>query len=192
MKNKIDFGQVFTPKSIAKYMTDLLTVDIDSAILEPCFGEGVFLDILKEKYTNIDGVELDINLFNNLKKSHNYTLYNENFLSFNPGKKYNGIIMNPPYIRHEKINDLENYGVSKSLITKNSLFKSMSLRANLYMYFIIKAISLLEEQGELIVIFPNTWKKSKVGESFSKLLMDKATITDEIFINGNVLDLMLW
>lgn len=49
-KNK--FGQYFTPKVVADFMIDMANISEKSKILEPSCGEGVFLDLLKQKGFN--------------------------------------------------------------------------------------------------------------------------------------------
>mgnify|MGYP000374423990 CR=1 FL=1 len=52
-KNK--YGQYFTPTMVAEFMIDLAEINEKSKILEPSCGEGVFLDLLKNKYADFKG-----------------------------------------------------------------------------------------------------------------------------------------
>ena len=109
-------------------------------------------------YSEVDGYEIDRKLFDNVKNKYTkYNLVNADFLSCSTEQLYDGIIMNPPYIRHEKINDLKELGVSKEKLSENDLFNSLPHTANMYMYFIVKGFSLLRMGGEMIVIFPSSW-----------------------------------
>lgn len=189
-KKKVDLGQVFTPKIIAAFMLNLLNKKEKIRILEPCFGAGVFLELLKDEKYEIDGIELDSKLYaqskNIYKDNKNINLYNLNFLEYSPIKKYDAIVMNPPYIRHEKINDLQELGINKEKIRMDKTYIKLPQNANIYMYFIIKALDLLKEKGELVVIFPNTWIKAKSGKSFLEVLLEKGIISKKILINGKV------
>ncbi len=49
-KNK--FGQYFTPKVVADFMIEMANISQKSRILEPSCGEGIFLDLLKQKGFN--------------------------------------------------------------------------------------------------------------------------------------------
>ena len=104
----MDLGQIFTTGNVASYMVNLFTIPKDARIIEPCFGEGAFLRALTDSgYSEVDGYEIDKKLFDNVKNKYpKYNLVNADFLSCNSDQLYDGIIMNPPYIRHEKINDL--------------------------------------------------------------------------------------
>lgn len=46
-KNK--FGQYFTPKVVADFMIEMADISEKSKILEPSCGEGIFLELLKQK-----------------------------------------------------------------------------------------------------------------------------------------------
>lgn len=188
--NNMDLGQVFTRSSVAEYMTSLFSVEKESKILDPCFGEGAFLSALTNGgWRNIYGYEIDSTLFEKCKnKYQKYTLKNEDFLSSKHDNQYDGIIMNPPYVRHEKINELSHLGVNKETLSANSIFSYLPMTANLYMYFIIKAVSVLKENGELIVIFPGSWLLAKNGDRFGETLYKSCVVDRQIHISGNVFE----
>jgi len=51
-KYKNKFGQYFTPKVVADFMIEMANITEKSRILEPSCGEGIFLDLLKQKGFN--------------------------------------------------------------------------------------------------------------------------------------------
>ena len=132
----MDLGQIFTTGNVASYMVNLFTIPKDARIIEPCFGEGAFLRALTDSgYSEVDGYEIDRKLFDNVKNKYTkYNLVNADFLSCSTEQLYDGIIMNPPYIRHEKINDLKELGVSKEKLSENDLFNSLPHTANTVSY----------------------------------------------------------
>ena len=183
----IDLGQIFTKKIVAEYMVDQFTLPYDSRILDPCFGEGVFLNSLLEKSIyKIYGVELDSNLFNSVvQKYPEMHLDNGDFLSYETEAMFDGIIMNPPYLRQEKIDDLKVLGLTKDILLQNRIYKGLSRKANLYMYFILKGLDLLRPNGELIAIFPGSWMNSKVGVNFQKEIDRVANTVSLIKVTGD-------
>ncbi len=186
----MDLGQVFTKGIVADYMVSLFTLNKDAIVLDPCFGEGAFLSSLKKlkKYSAV-GYEIDSDLFSKTKKNYpQYTLRNADFLQASSRKKYDGIIMNPPYVRHEKINELAELGVCKDVLNSNEIFKGLPSTANLYMYFIIKAVSLLKRNGEMIVIFPGSWLQARNGDGFSSALHKDCSVERQIHISGDVFE----
>lgn len=186
----MDLGQVFTNKLVAEYMTSLFTLKHSASMLEPCFGDGVFLSALQSNgYFDITGCEIDTSLFSNIKKKyHGLKLYKADFLSSFANQTFDGIIMNPPYVRQEKIDNLSSLGVTKSILRKNPIFSNLPATANLYMYFMVKAVSLLTEDGELIVIFPGSWLNARSGKQFEKVLYSNCTLIEQIFMSGAVFE----
>ena len=181
----MDLGQVFTTKVIAEYMASLLSKKVKT-VLEPCFGGGAFIDAcLSLGFENIVGCEIDPALFDEGKKKYpKLNLLKTDFLRYHPDCKFDGIIMNPPYVRQEKIDELEPFGITKKQLRADSLFKGLPSTANLYMYFVIKAISLLDEAGELVVIFPSTWLDARSGKKFEKMILEKSSIEEKIYVSG--------
>ena len=186
----MDLGQVFTSKVIAGFMASQFNLDKSARILEPCFGSGAFLEACQNQgYSSLEGCEIDDELFYVVKEKYpEYKLFCRDFLSFEPSEKYEGIIMNPPYVRQEKIDDLEELGISKGHLRKNPIYNGLPSTANLYMYCLIKAIDLLKENGQLIVIFPSSWMQARSGSGFKKLLFLNTTLTDEIYVSGDVFE----
>lgn len=186
----MDLGQVFTGEVVAEYMASQFSCGKASRILEPCFGGGAFLKACKERgYVNVDGCEIDVDLFNMTQKQYpDYRLFCEDFLSYEPEYKYDGIIMNPPYVRQEKIDDLEELGITKEFLRKNPIYDGLPSTANLYMYFLLKAIDLLCDGGELVVIFPSSWMKAKSGINFNKLLYSNTSLMKKVYISGDVFE----
>lgn len=146
-KNK--YGQYMTPEVVANFMVSLADLNTDSLILEPSSGEGIFLDILKSKgYKNIVAYEIDKEII----KSSEYVI-NESFISAKVDKQFDLIIGNPPYIRWKNLEqELKDELSNNELWNKycNSLCDYSSI-------FIIKAIQLLNENGQLIFITPEYW-----------------------------------
>lgn len=186
----MDLGQVFTKRDIADYMTSLFTLEKEADILEPCFGSGAFLASLRKGgFKNVSGYEIDEDLFRATDRQFpDYHLYRGDFLSADNGMKYDGVIMNPPYIRHEKIDGLERYGISKKILKKSGLYRGLPSTANLYMYFVIKSIEVLRDGGELIVIFPGSWLKTQNGEKFKAELEKRCGIEEEIYVSGSIFE----
>ena len=185
-----DLGQVFTKGNFARYMVSLFDLPKQAAIMDPCYGAGSFLDaLLADEYSNVTACEMDTTLFENTKeKYHQYRLINNDFLRCADSDAYDGIIMNPPYIRQEKIDELESYGITKENLRTNPIFSGLPSTANMYMYFIMKAIDLLKNGGQLIVIFPSSWMNARSGTEFQKTMLSKCGVEKQIHIYGDVFE----
>ncbi len=146
-KNK--FGQYFTPEVVANFMIELADLSVNSSILEPSCGEGVFLKILQNKgYKNLTAFEID----EDLAQGYNGVRY-ESFVSAKIEQFFDLIIGNPPYIRWKNLEAELKQELSHNPIW-NKYFNSLCD----YLYiFILKSIELLNENGQLIFICPEYW-----------------------------------
>lgn len=185
-----DLGQIFTKGNVARYMVSLFNLPKQAAIMDPCYGAGSFLDALKEcGYNNVTACEMDTFLFERTKRKYDkYRLINDDFLAQGKKQSYDGIIMNPPYIRQEKIDELQSYGITKDILRSNPVFYGLPSTANMYMYFIMKAIDLLKYGGQLIVIFPSSWMNARSGADFQKTMLSKCGLKKHIHIHGDVFE----
>ncbi len=146
-KNK--FGQYFTPKVMADFMIEMANISEKSRILEPSCGEGVFLDLLRQKgFDNLTAFEID----HELAQEFDCVRY-ESFVSAKIDEKFDLIIGNPPYIRWKNLEDELKQELSANPIW-NKYFNSLCD----YLYiFILKSIELLNDNGQLIFICPEYW-----------------------------------
>lgn len=161
-KNK--YGQYFTPQDVAEYMVDLSNKvkEKECLVLEPCCGEGVFLDIFKSfPNCKVDAYEIDNTL------AHNHNVIYKSFVSADITKKYDLIIGNPPYIRWKNLED-ELKEELKNSILWDKYFNSLCD----YLYiFILKSIESLGDGGELIFICPEYWFNTTHSKSLRNYML---------------------
>jgi ubiquinone/menaquinone biosynthesis C-methylase UbiE len=102
------FGEEFfpTPPAVAKRMLKEIKFQYDDAILEPSAGKGDLIEEIKEHcgqpdylrnyLKQIDAVEIEPNLRAILKEKEIRVVHSD-FLTFSTLKRYDYIIMNPPF-----------------------------------------------------------------------------------------------
>ena len=181
-----DLGQVFTPKEISNKMVELFNIDNNAKILDPCFGQGIFLNsLLEHGYNNLFGIEIDKKLYDNVK-CEDCNLKNINFLDMNYKNEFDGIIINPPYIRQEEINNLKEYGIDKTYLKEKFKDYNISSRSNIYYYFLLKSIECLKENGEMVAIIPKTWNQTKIGKDIEKRILEQVKIEQIISLKPNI------
>ncbi|MGZ9762780.1 Eco57I restriction-modification methylase domain-containing protein [Mycoplasma sp. AC1221] len=162
--NKINYGQVFTPKDIVLKMISLISFDNNAFILETSSGTGNFYFELIKKYNNLIALEIDENIAHVGAKVISY---------FNTNYHPDVIIGNPPYVDYKNIIDAPK---SKFLIHK----------PNLYLYFLEKALSDLKQNGELIWIIPAAIFTTTSAKYLLKIIYDNFSITYFELIPENI------
>src|SRR5689334_25106689 len=99
---KKKFGQYFTPGIVADFMISIASIRKNDEILEPCCGDGIFLERLhKNSYKKITAYEID----NSLSNRFSSQVIFESFIASNIEKKFDLIIGNPPYIRWKHLEE---------------------------------------------------------------------------------------
>lgn len=154
-------GQVWTPAWVADAMAIILRSKLTGEILDPAVGPGALIAACKRLSVNdlkVTAYEIDESV---LSMNHSETEFAksdflktiiDNFLEDSNDDKFSAIIANPPYLRHHKIPaELKN---RCKKITQNVLGINIDARAGLHIYFLIQALSRLEENGKLVFLVP--------------------------------------
>lgn len=178
--NKAAIYQAYYTKSnpILEYMIGMLHLSPNDNILEPCGGDGAFVDKILEKLpkAQISIFELNPSAVIELRKKYycqnnifikeTDTLLDESILSCSP--KYDKIIGNPPYgaknDTHKKRVLKEHY---PNIYTKES-----------YTLFLYACIRCLKENGELCFIIPDTFLSLHRHLSIRKYLLTNTRIKE--------------
>lgn len=142
---------------ILQYMTGMLNIQENDTILEPCGGDGVFVDkiLTNNSKANICIFELNpaavstlrnkYRDYGNIKIVETDTLLNPSILRYQ--KLYDKIIGNPPYgARNNEEKKEELNKLYPNLYTKES-----------YTLFLYACVNCLKEGGELSFIIPDTF-----------------------------------
>lgn len=181
----MNLGQVYTKPLVADYMVSLFSKKDGARYLDPCFGRGAFIySVLKNTNCLIEGVEIDDDSFKQFKNPDikRCKVWKGDF--FEIEGEYDGIIMNPPYVRQEEIDEMESIGITKRKLQSACNLTPISGKANLYMYFVLRAILLLKNEGELIAIFPNSWVNTPVGQQFYEQIIHYGCVKEFINVEG--------
>lgn len=156
-------GQFWTPDWIAEPMTEYVLADRGGLLFDPAVGTGAFFRaakvVAREKGLDVSfaGMEIDPAT---LSQALEYGLDQDDIASVRigdfvlqpPKTKFQAIVANPPYIRHHRL-DPKKKAELKQLATQ-IVGKKLDGRAGLHVYFLIRALSLLEENGRLAFIMP--------------------------------------
>ncbi|MGO4940965.1 HsdM family class I SAM-dependent methyltransferase [Fundicoccus sp. Sow4_D5] len=183
---KEELGQVFTPKNVALLMAQLLMKYKPKTVLDPAVGSGVLLEAIRKVSSTVEitGYDIDGEWVEYLKNK-GINAFKSDF--FDEDLEFDGIIMNPPFIRQEKLVDLSKEYLNKEIINKKLGGPPISKKANLYLYFLWKALSLLKKTSNcLVAIIPNTWLNSEYGYTLQKKILTEYSLDYVVNFSKNI------
>ena len=149
-------GQVFTPPEIVRRMAALRRGS--GSVLEPSAGDGAFL----AAFPGAVAVEKDSALAAGLG------IAPADFFDLPESAKFATVVGNPPYVRHRDIAPDTRRKLDMALFDR---------RANLYLFFIAKALRHLAPGGELIFITPRDFCKLTSARKLNAALHRAGTFT---------------
>ena len=156
MTPETTLGRVFTPPDIVRRMTALRRNY--GRALEPSSGAGAFLAEIPDAVA----VEKDSALAAATGAAA------MDFFDYPASEKFATVIGNPPYVRHRDIPSDTRGKLDMTLFDR---------RANLFLFFIEKALRHLEFGGELIFITPRNFCKSTSARRLNELLFRTGSFT---------------
>jgi adenine-specific DNA-methyltransferase len=158
---------------------------ISSTIFNFSFQDALFANLLlieledstfKELQKNITDVLADYNV--HAQDVIEKICMNMDFLKFTTLDKYDCIVGNPPYIRHELIsNENKRYYRAK--------FKTFKDRADLYIGFFEHSLRLLKEQGTLSFICSNRWLYNQYGKGLREIISKRYNLKSILNIENS-------
>lgn len=174
--------------SITNYMVNRLNVNSGDLILEPCAGDGVFIDkllentidkriiaydlnpeaikTLKEKYKDISNIEIYESDTLIGKEIDTYVFHNGNF---------DKVIGNPPYGAWQDYD---------KRIDLKKLYKGFYVKET-YTLFLLRCVSLLKEGGILSFIIPDTFMNLHMHNKLREFLLLNTKILEILIFPSN-------
>lgn len=185
MDNKKKYGQFFTEPIIADFMTKISVTKDTKTFLDPAVGPGIFVQKAYEINHNliINAYEIDEKMVrkydDNIKFDTN--LNNEDFL-YSDENKYDTIVCNPPYNKFQEIPD------RKKLILdfENKYGIKLSGYTNYCMYFLIKSLNCLTENGKCVFIIPYEFMNCGYGEIIKEYFLKTKMLKYLIKFNNDL------
>ncbi len=167
-------GQFWTPDWIAEPMVEYVLADKGGILFDPAVGTGAFFRAAKviasEKDLSVSFVGMEIDptilsqaLENGLEQDDISSIKIADFVIHPPQAKFHAIVANPPYIRHHRL-DPEKKAYLKQLALQ-IVGRPLDGRAGLHVYFLVRALSILEENGRLAFIMPADTCEGKFAPS---------------------------
>lgn len=156
--------------------------------------KGMSQEDRKEKISKLERqIDNDEEIIEKLDKSkENLFVWEIDFPEIFLGEKkgFDIVIGNPPYVRQENItpplpSSPKNYKEKLVNTIKSKYGIRLSKRSDLYVYFYIHGLSLLNKKGTFCFITSNSWLDVKFGYKLQKFLLDRVKIK-AIYDNSNV------
>jgi adenine-specific DNA-methyltransferase len=157
---------VETPKEVARLMASLVGADPGARLLDAGCGSGAILsELLAAGYEGSEGVEISPQLRDRcLERVEGARVHLADFLSWEPERRYQAIVSNPPYMH---CNELP--------ARQRELAASVNRGSdsNIYYAFIARGVDLIDTGGELVYIVPyNFFYNTHAGWLRRKLSLD--------------------
>lgn len=187
---KKENGVVFTPEWVANFMIEKVfngqKILGDEKILDAGCGEGVFATIAAQRFAKLTGKNINEIIEQNIyfidtsdeyiekTKQNLQKLSKDKIKQFNAviddfcfhkfDKKFDFIIGNPPYVRIQNLNG------RKEQLQKNYITASNG-SIDLYFCFFEQALNLLNKNGKIAFITPNSHFHSAAGKNLRNLIL---------------------
>ncbi|MCS6882138.1 MAG: N-6 DNA methylase [Oscillochloridaceae bacterium] len=156
-------GQFWTPDWVAEAMVEYVLADQSRTLFDPAVGAGAFFRaakaIEKEKQLSVILMGMDIDPMALHQAIEQGLSHNDlrgvrigDFIFHPPLEKLSAIVANPPYIRHHRLSNETKESLKQ--LSLRTLGKILDGRAGLHVYFLIRALTLLNEDGRLAFIMP--------------------------------------
>ena len=164
---------VFTPEHIGARMSSHLTNK--GNFIEPCVGTG---DLLKHidynTYKNVDIFDIEQEYLNQIENNDKLNKNLGDFLKHKFKYKYNDILMNPPYIKFQELEQEYRKFIKDTYDILNTG------NIDIYLAFILKAIDILNSKGVLVSINPNSFLYNKSCTKFREYLISNKLVAEII------------
>lgn len=176
IEHKKKNGIYYTPKSLADYLVRPMLNKGYNSFFDPAYGDGALL-LAAERNQRKNNESVDISLFGcdihpvNGLLTHlpEANLIESNFFEFDSCNKFDAVLTNPPYIRHQEQDKTKIKAFKKSIEELQELSNS----SDLWAYFLIKAEQHLKKGGGLGAIVPWALLQADYAQNFRKHLLEK-------------------
>jgi adenine-specific DNA-methyltransferase len=178
LQHRRRFGQFFTPPRIALLMADWVLSSGASRIVDPAFGTGALAEacLSRNPDLQVTGYEKDSNILafvpNEIRSKA--IIHQTDFLTADVSRSFDGVIMNPPYIRHREIKDKE--PARSRIAVQTGCFIPAS--ANLYVYFILKGIAVTTSGARMAFLVPSEWMSANFSKALKRFLVEKGLLRE--------------
>lgn len=173
-------GQFFTPPRLAALMADWVAGAAPATILDPAMGAGVLVRAARARCpeARVVAYECDGAILK-AADAAGAQVIEGNFLHAG-WEEYDGVVMNPPYIRHRDLRDHARWRAAIGARAGFVLPKS----ANLYVDFVVKAACQLRARGRGAFLIPGEWMNANFARGFKQFLLGPGGLREVVLFPG--------
>lgn len=166
-------GIYYTPVPLANILVANINSSAVTSAFDPSFGSGV---LLKAAFLRFQENNQDISItgcdifpeYNLLPEKFHKNLYEVDFFEYNPENKFDLIITNPPYVKHQiRRTDL---GINDDILDIYNLGFKIPKQSDLWVYFLLKSCLHLNKNGSIAAILPWSFLQAEYSIPVRKYL----------------------
>ncbi len=187
-------GVYYTPVCLADFFAELF---LDGrgieTVFDPAYGDGALLlsveNVLKNKKLGNVKINLygcDTNPVNGLL-SHlpKANLRQQSFFDYRINFKFDLILTNPPYIRHQNIDKKWLLNLRRD----NDIYGFIKNQSDLWVYFLVKSVTHLKQGGSIGAILPWSLLQAEYAQPIRKWLFEHFAEISVLALNGEYFEL---
>lgn len=172
-RNQNEFQAFYTHcNHITGYMVSLLNYSDGMSIMEPCAGDGAFIDEILNRGYNVHISAFEFNNESFLKLAKKYSnekhvnVQQADFAFLDKKTSYDRVVANPPYGAYQS---------PEKRAKLKAAYPDIYAKET-YGLFLVRAMEMLKENGRLVFIVPDTFLTLHMHEGLRRKLLEEYTI----------------
>lgn len=173
-------GSYYTSREVADFLAAVAMRGPTDRILEPCFGEGIFLEACSDRMAthfggtgSMFGVDLNTELVQDAVTKFPYAkLLAADFFDVDPADigRFDAVIGNPPFVRYHRFNGDQR---TRALTRAAEADVNLSALTSAWVPFLVHATQHLAVDGRLCVVAPFELTYARYARPFVSYLCDR-------------------
>lgn len=168
-------GTYYTDRRVAQFLVDIAVMSPTDHVLEPCFGEGVFIEAWERRAQNLGGgslvgCDLDAAVVADARERYPaVSLIESDFFDLTPGRvgQFDAVVGNPPFVRYHRFQGTQR---AKGLRRATESGVRLSALTSAWVPFLIHATRYLRPHGRLAVVAPFELTYARYARPFVQYL----------------------
>lgn len=177
LEHRKRYGQFFTPPVIADILCDWVLEGNPKAVLDPAVGTGILMRGLLVRAPKAAAMALDrdpivLDAARQTLDQEHVSLECCDFLTWRSPRLFDGIVANPPYLRHHDM--LYDHDIFCTVGLRNGV--RLSRLTNAYGLFILEICRRLIPGGRAAIIVPGEWLNANFGMPIKEFLLARGLL----------------